>query len=296
MMSNFDNTWVQAFVPEVDLGAGQDIMWNDVAQWMPPVDLSTDVNSLNTEPNNPSVWELLGKVGIGLVVWILIAGLLFVILSFVGGMFTDAIQQQWPQISVNPLLWLILLFIWFLSSFIGNMIVSGVYSLFFGKKYYDLSKMLWFLLLTNAILFLVLLPIYMLFKGNIDTLFLLLWFHILFSVFVSANQIEFLSNPNYSGSALMWNVLWFALALLIYGMVYKLSKVSSVQQQTYFLMLLPSVLWFTLIPFGGGIWEKIYYSLYSMWSNAFYIPSLSEVSFTMASDDGLEDEDINVEM
>jgi len=61
--------------------------------------------------------------------------------------------------------------------------------------------------LTNGILFFVLAPIYIIFAGEIEILFLILGFHVLFSVFVSASQIEFSTNPNYSASAFMGNIL-----------------------------------------------------------------------------------------
>lgn len=62
------------------------------------------------EPSNLSGWQLLGKIVIGLLIGGVIAALLFVILSFMGGMFTSAFGQQ-GNASVNPLLSLILLFI-----------------------------------------------------------------------------------------------------------------------------------------------------------------------------------------
>ncbi|MEI7919250.1 MAG: hypothetical protein WCH65_03450 [bacterium] len=136
----------------------------------------------------------------------MIAALLFVILSFMGGMFTSAFGQQ-AGATVNPLLSLILLFIGFLSTFIGNIAVGGIYNLFFNRKYYNTSKMFGLLFLTNGILFFFLAPIYIVFAGQIDVLFLILGFHILFSVFTSAAQIEFSTNPNYSASSFMGNVL-----------------------------------------------------------------------------------------
>jgi len=292
-MSDLWNVQMPGFAPIEPMPP---IDWNQSFWVVPTIDLWQKEKNLNSEPNNISVWALFSKILIWFIVWVVIAALLFVVLSFVWSMFTESIQQQGPWFSVNPLLWVILLFIWFLSSFIWNMIIAGMYNLFFNKKYYDISKMFGFLLLTNAILFFVLFPIYLLFKNDVNTLFLVLWFHVLFSVFISSSQIEFLSNPNYSGSAFMWNILWFALAMLVYAIVHKFAKLESVQQQTYYLMLLPSILWFTFIPIWSGIWEKIYYGMYTMWSNAFYIPSLSEVS---KSDDwvvDVEEEQINVDI
>jgi len=99
------------------------------------------------------------------------------------------------------------LFIGFLSTFIGNIAVGGIYGLFYNRKYYNTSKMFGLLFLTNGILFFFLAPIYIVFASQIDILFLILGFHILFSVFASAAQIEFSTNPNYSASSFMGNIL-----------------------------------------------------------------------------------------
>jgi hypothetical protein len=61
-------------------------------------------------------------------------------------------------------------------------------------------------------------------------------------------------------------------------------------------MLLPSILGYSLTPFGSGIREKIYYKIYEMWSNPFYILSPSEVIETTGSDKTQQDlQDINIE-
>lgn len=227
------------------------------------------------EPSNLSGRQLIGKACIGILIWGVIAALLFVILSFMGGMFTSAFGQQWGS-TVNPLLSLVLLFIWFLSTFIGNIAVGGLYSLFYNRKYYNTSKMFGLLFLTNGILFFFLAPIYIVFASQIDILFLVLGFHILFSVFTSASQIEFSTNPNYSASAFMGNILGFALAFLAYALIYKTSWSVALQQKIYLFMLLPPILGYTLIPFGSGIREKIYYKFYELGNNGFYIPSVTD--------------------
>lgn len=225
------------------------------------------------EPFNLSWRQILGKTAIWLIIWGIIAAILFITLSFTWKLFTDAFQQVGEIIRVNPILPFLLLFIWFLWTFIGNIGVAWAYNLFFNKKYYDISKMFWSLLLTNWILFFILAPIYIVFSKQIDTLFLILWFHVFFSVFISANQIEYLSNPNYSASALMGNVLWFSLAMLIYSIIRKTSWIWSIQNKIYLLMLIPSVVWYTIIPFWSWIREKIYYQIYEMWNNPLYISS-----------------------
>lgn len=255
-----------------------------------------DQSDFFNEPGNLSWWQLVGKVFIGVLIGWVIAALLFVILSFMGGMFTSAFGAQ-AGATVNPLLSLILLFIGFLSTFIGNIGVGGIYSLFYNRKYYNTSKMFGLLFLTNGILFFFLAPIYIVFASQIDVLFLILGFHVLFSVFTSSAQIEFSTNPNYSASALMGNILWFVLAFLAYCLIYKMSWSAEVQHKIYLFMLLPPILWYGLIPFGAGIREKVYYKFYEMWNNGLYIPSVTEVveEETQGDDSSNGGEDINVE-
>lgn len=58
-------------------------------------------------------------------------------------------------------------------------------------------------------------------------------------------------------------------------------------------MILPPVLGYTLVPFGSGIREKIYYKFYELGNNGFYIPSLSEREDEMEEDS--KSEEVNVE-
>jgi len=51
-----------------------------------------------------------------------------------------------------------------------------------------------------------------------------------------------------------------------------------------------------LIPFGAGIWEKIYYKFYELGNNGFYIPSMAEQNDEDdESTNQQSGEDINVE-
>lgn len=116
------------------------------------------------QPGNLTGRQLVAKVAMGLVIGGIIAALLFVVVSFIGGMFTTALGEQSAEFaSVNPLLPIILLFIGFISTFVGNISVAGVYSLFYSKKYYDVTKMFGLLFLTNGILFFILAPVYLVF-------------------------------------------------------------------------------------------------------------------------------------
>ena len=282
--NNFVNPWYQE--PQVD--------FNNFGK------KSKNLKNLDNEPSNSSGGQIIWKTFIGLLVWSVISALLFVILMFTSSIFSDALQSN---DFVNPLLPWLLLFIWFLSTFIWNIIIAWLYNLFFAKKYYNFGKMAGFLLLTNAILLLMFFPLYLIFYWDIIWLFQLLWFHIIFSIFISANQIEFLSNPNYSWSALMWNVLGLSVSFLLYFIIQNFFSWVQATWKTYLMMLLPAIVGFSIIPLFAWIREKIYYRFYSMWSNAFYIPSISEVvnsenlmSKNNKKEDEQEDDEINVEM
>lgn len=248
------------------------------------------------EPANLTGWQLLGKVAIGTLVGWTIAALLFVILSFMWGIFANAFGQQ-TGTAVTPFLSLILLFIGFIATFIGNIAIGGAYNLFYNKKYYNTNKMFGLLFLTNGILFFFFAPIYIVFAKQIDTLFLILGFHVMFSVLISATQIEFSTNPNYSASALMGNVLWFAGTFFVYAVLYKSFGTAGIQQKIYFFMLLPPVLSYIIIPLGAGIREKIYYKFYEIWNNGLYIPSCTDIdeNNTWESVSSHDEDDINVE-
>lgn len=249
------------------------------------------------EPSNLSWRQVIWKTLIWLIIWLIISAILFIMLSFAWKMFVDAFQQTGEIIRANPILPFLLLFIGFLWTFIWNIWVAWAYNLFFSKKYCDISKMFWLLLLTNWILFFILAPIYIVFSKQVDVLFLILWFHVFFSVFVSANQIEFLSNPNYSASALMWNVLWFALSLLVYSIVWKTAWDWSIQNKVYLLMLIPSIVWYALIPFGSWIREKIYYKVYESWNNPLFISSIEDdYNIWDGAEETKEEDQTNVEL
>lgn len=59
-------------------------------------------------------------------------------------------------------------------------------------------------------------------------------------------------------------------------------------------MILPPLLAYTLVPFGSGIREKIYYKFYELGNNGFYIPSIGEREEEFEEDDSTNQE-VNVE-
>jgi hypothetical protein len=207
--------------------------------------------------------------------------------------------QAWWLTQGNPVLPLIILLIWFLSSFIWNIAIAWIYNLFFNERYFKTAKTMWILLLTNAILFMFFAPIYLIYAWEINTLFILLWFHIMFSVFLSTQQMEIVANPNYWSSALIWTTLGFVITILLYSLVRKSSSMWGTQNKLYLLLLVPPVISFGIMPLWAWIWERIYYKMYEVWNNWFYNPPLEEIS---RKDDELqaatinENDDINIDL
>jgi hypothetical protein len=250
------------------------------------------------DPSQSSGWELAWKFFIWLVMWGVISALLFMILSFVGSVFTESMWQTWEFVKSNPILPLLLLLIWFLSSFIGNLAIAWIYWLFFNQRYYKIWKTIWLLLLTNGILFMVLAPVYIIFNSDINILFVILGFHIMFSIFLSSNQIEVICNPNYSASSIVGTTLGFIVTILIYSLIRKNFTMWSTQEKLYLLLLMPSIIWFSIMPLWLWIREKIYYKMYEIWNNGFYAPSIEEKDnikedFISPID---EDSDINIDL
>lgn len=230
--------------------------------------------NLEIEPNQSSWWELLWKIFIWLFVWWIIAVLLFLILSIIWGIFTDAYTQVADyNSSSNPILPLLIILIGFLVSFIGNIWICGIYNLFFSRKYHRTRKSIWVIALTNGLLLLFLIPIYFIFGSDTNTMFMILWFHIIIGWFLSSLQNEIVSNPNYGASSLIWATLSFVLIMLIYSIIWKVAMDWWSQQKLYLLLLFPPVICYCLLPLWASIWESIYYRMYELWNNPFFIPS-----------------------
>ncbi len=231
--------------------------------------------NLWSEPNYNSGWQVLAKWTIGLGVWVVIWFLIFIILYMVQSMLSQALQNNVASAgvtTVNPLLPLILIVIAFIATFIGNVMLAGVYNLFYSTKYYDLGKMFSNGLLSNVIVFFVFTPLYLLYYNNINALFMILGFHILFSIFVCYTHVELLTNPNYASSHLIGTTVWVTISAMIYLVIEK-----SVWGSQY-IILLPSVIWYICIPFFHALWEKIYYKFYENGNDFLYLPTLQEIT------------------
>lgn len=256
-------------------------------------------NQLQNEPSQSSWRWLIWKSIIWFIIWWILAILIFIILSFVWGIFSSSISPNWTFNNTSPILSLIILLIWFLSSFIWNLSIAWIYSLFFSERYFKTAKTIWILLLTNWIIFIFLAPIYLSYWSDTKTLFTVLWLHIIFSAFISSQQIENTSNPNYWASALIWNTLWFVVAILIYILIEKSSTITGAQNETYIKLLVPPIVWFAIMPLWLWIREKIYHKMYEMWNDWFYTAPTSQEKQEIIKNnefDENEEDEINIDL
>lgn len=247
---------------------------------------------IELEPANPSRWQVFMKTGLGLIVGIFIAFLVFVILLLVGGVVQEALAERiiggdW----INPLLPLILLVVAFLGTFIGSVILAWIYNLIFTEKYYDMSKMFSLTLFANIIVFVFFVGLYLLFADMIEPLFFVLAFHIIFTVFLSIALIEISTNPNYAAVHLLGAAIWLVLAVLVFAVAYKIIDINE-WRSVNILLSLPPVLAYCFIPFWHGLREKIYRKFYEAGNNFFYIPSLNEV---LVDEQDVDEVEVNME-
>lgn len=248
-------------------------------------------DKLTTEPNNTSVGQIVAKVLIWLVIGLIIAFLVFIITILFNTIITQGVRalSSSGSISWNPVLPGIFMLIAFIASLVGNMIVATIYNLLYTNKYYDMSKMLSLIIISQIIIFFILAPIYMLFWDSILWLFIIVAFHIIFSVCISYSLMEFTTNPNYSASSLIGWVVWFCITLLVFLWFYKsfgasdFGLDSTSNQKIKLLIAIPPLLSYTLIPLCYCLREKLYYKFYEMGNNFFFIPSLSDVVYDQST-------------
>lgn len=187
---------------------------------------------------------------------------------------------------------MIFMLVAFIVTIIGTSIMAGTLNIVFGSDYYDFGKMLGFSVLANGLLVLLFAPVYLALSGDLHILLLILAFHIVFGFFISYSLIEFTTNANYAGSSLIGTLLGFGVTMMIYLLIYNMNSGKEDMGTTiYFLMLLPFLMSYTLIPLFHGVWSGIYYGIFSSGSNPFYIAPLNEVGQTQE-----EDNEVNVQL
>ena len=257
------------------------------SQFKVPEPKMSDISMFDNAPSDITVWSFFWKILIWIIVWICVAGLLFWSLTAIGWLTDDG---DWMG---NPILWVLLPIVWFIVSLVWNVTLAWLYSVFFSKRYYNFSKMFGLIFVASLLifpLFIIISALYhFVFKVWIDPLYFILKIQIIFSLFISLNLVDFLSQPNYSASSLMWNTIWTALALVValfisWGIV--LVTVSAITTYMF------AILW-------AWIWDAIYYKFYEWWNNPFYLPSMNELREERQKEEvkkAKDEEEVNVEI
>lgn len=204
----------------------------------------------------------------------------------------------------SPLLWMIMLIIAFLSSMVGNMLVSFVYWLMYGGIYPSVGKLVTYALITNVILFLVLAPLYAVMYQSVSSLFMVLGFHTIFSVFVTSVMTETSIDSHYALSSMVGGILGMSGVVLLFVLIFKMVILNSsnlttnaTTSQIQIMLSIPALLAYTLMPLAHSVWQKIYSWLYDMGSNFLYAQSWNErvVAAEMTQAQEIIEDEINVE-
>lgn len=254
---------------------------------------------LGNEPNHFSWWQIVWKTGIWLGVGIAIGFLTFIILLMASGILEPVLENNAMNawLAINPLIPLIFVIIAFITTFIGNVLLVGVYNLFYSTKYYDLGKMFSMTLLSNVIVFFVFTPLYLLFSTNINGLFTILGFHVLFAIFTGLTHMEILTNPNYSSSHLLGTTIGLSVSALIFLVLVKTWSNAQGATAKQLLILLPAIIGYVFIPFFHALREKVYYKFYENGNDFLYLPTLQEIQKQEAiMHEDVTDDDITVSM
>jgi len=247
----------------------------------------------NNQPVNPTWGQIIGKLWIGFLIWIVLAAFIFIMFILLGSTIDEAVKNSVNHLAFSPLVWLSFLGIWILGSIIGNLILSMIYSVVWGEDYYDVKLMSSSILAVNLLLLLPFLFMYF-FVGaivqDIKILFLVFGFHLFFSVYVSLTVIDLVKNPNYSPVYVIGNSIGFIWSVLIFLIVFFAFSNTSWEVEKNVLFFVP-LLAFSLIPFFSTLFEKIYYKFYEMGNDFLYVPSISEVLV-----DEEENDEVNVQI
>jgi len=233
----------------------------------------------NNNPINPSGISLLIKLVIWLVIGWLFSLVIFILFIFLWTTIDVAIKNSANNIAFSPLVWLIFLGIWVVSSIFWNFILSVIYNILWQDDYYDIKIMSSSILAVNLLLIVPFLLLYFFcwtILSDIKLLFIVFAFHIFFTTYISISSIDIVKQPNYSLVYIIWNSIWFAIAVMIFFIIFNLSSSiwGEIQKN---LLFWPPILAYSIIPFIGTLFEKIYYKFYEVWNDFLYIPSLSEV-------------------
>jgi hypothetical protein len=174
---------------------------------------------------------------------------------------------------------------------LGSIFLAALYNALFSNRYYDIGKMVSLALIINSFIFIFAAVLYLVFYNNVEILFFVLMFHIIFSVYITLLLYDTIANPNYSAVFLVGHSIGFFVVLFLIGLMFKFTNISQNAGAVGYFLILPIVFAYFLIPLIEGIWEKLYYKLYEMGNNFLYIPSLEEILV-----DEEEVEEVNVDI
>ncbi|MBF0932077.1 MAG: hypothetical protein HXJ92_01575 [candidate division SR1 bacterium] len=233
---------------------------------------------INT-PSNISGRSLLGKTLLGVVVGAMMSIILLVVMSAFGvAVKTDTVSTGVAMTAeAHPLAWLILLFLGFMITFFGSQILVLLYGVFFSQKYIHQGKVSGLLLLTNGILFAIMMGLFVILKDTAGADVVLFALYVAIAVFISFCQIEFAVNPNYAASSLAGCTVGLAVALVVLGIIWKGTFGSVDVSARYMLAYQSTLVVFPIMIFGQGLWEIIYHKIYETGANPFYLPSQAEL-------------------
>jgi len=253
-----------------------------------PKDLKKpDISMFDNTPNDVTAWSFFGKIILGAIVWVCVAALLFATLSALWWLTSS------DDNSLNSIIWVLLPVVGFVVGFVWNLALALLYNIFFSKRYYSFSKMAGLIFTSSLIIFIFFFVPYLLYMDNMTALYTMLWFQIIFELFIAKNLVDFLSQPNYSASSLMWNTLWAVLSVVVHLVIV------SVSWFNILLIIASSVIAYIMTALGSGLWDAIYYKFYEWGNNPFYLPSLNELREERRKEEekkAKEEEDVNVDM
>ena len=272
----------------VDLGNIPNIGSSQI--WLNPTQNNKgkpDVAMFDNAPNDVTFWSFFWKILLGIVVWICVAALLFATLSALWWLGKS-------EDGANSIIWIILPVVGFIVGFVWNLALALLYNTFFSKRYYSFWKMAGLIFTSSLIIFIFFIIPYLLFN-NMWTQYMLLWFQIILELFIAKNLMDFLSQPNYSASSLMWNTLWAILAVIAHVLIIKVIG----DDLNILLIIASSMFAYILTAIWSWIWDAIYYKFYEWWNNPFYLPSLNELREERRIEEikkSKEEEDVHVDI
>lgn len=221
--------------------------------------------------------SLLGKMLLGLIVGAIMSVALFFIMSLFGLTLQGSATMGsgvGMSSNVHPLAWLILLFLGLVVTVGGNQILLFIFGALYSEKYRQKEKTSGLLLLSNTILFAMMIPLFLVFQDAAPALFA---FYVSLAVFLSFAQMEFVVNPNYSASALAGSMIGFMVSLIVLGVLWKNLSNAVESSSQFVIVFVASLVSFPLMIFCQGLWEIVYYKMYEIWANPFYLPSQAEL-------------------